>query len=224
MSNIVLECDNVSKSYKDAQSELKVLQGVNFKLKEAEQVAILGRSGSGKTTLLQLLGGLDLPNSGQVRFLGDDWQSVSEHKRGVLRNQSMGFIYQLHHLLPEFNALENVSIPLLVGNNSVAKIKEHARDMLVRVGLEHRLNHRPTELSGGERQRVAIARALVTKPKCVLADELTGNLDFENANNIFDLMQSLSKEYGIAFVVVTHDLELAKRLEKQYHLENGKIT
>lgn len=222
-NSVILECEAVSKSYIDAKSELKVLQEVNFSLKESEQVAILGRSGSGKTTLLQLLGGLDLPSKGYIKFLGDNWQQVSESKRAKLRNQSMGFIYQMHHLLPEFSALENVAMPLMLGNKSIKSIKSESKAMLEMVGLKDRISHKPGELSGGERQRVAIARALITKPKCVLADELTGNLDYDSAQNIFHLMQNLSKEFGVAFVVVTHDLELANKLERKYKLLDGSL-
>lgn len=221
IDDIVLECIDVKKSYIDAKSELKVLKGINFKIKKGEQVAIIGKSGSGKTTLLQLLGGLDLTTTGSIKFLGFEWQEISETKKADLRNQGLGFIYQLHHLLPEFSALENISIPLLLRDNAVDDIKSKAEEILVRVGLQDRMDHKPSELSGGERQRVAIARALITKPNCIFADEPTGNLDNETAKEIFDLILEINKELQTTFVIVTHDLELANQLDTVYELKNG---
>ena len=222
-NNIVLECKNVAKSFKEGTSELKVISNINFKITQGEQAAIIGRSGSGKTTLLQLLGGLDTPTTGEVKFCGESWQNMKEAKRGVVRNNDIGFIYQMHHLLPEFNALENVAMPLLLQKLSKHEIKSRALNILQRVGLQDRVLHKPSELSGGERQRVAIARALVTKPKCVLADEPTGNLDYENSDSIFNLMCEINKELNTTFIIVTHDMDLADKMDVKYKIVDGSI-
>ena len=223
MSNI-LECRQVTKHFTDGKSQLKVLTGVDFTLGKGEQVAIVGRSGSGKTTLLQMLGGLDAPSSGQVLMKGQDLQQITDDERGKLRNQSLGFIYQFHHLLPEFTALENVAMPLFIGGQEPKACLQAASTLLGAVGLKERASHRPSKLSGGERQRVAIARALATNPDCVLADEPTGNLDKDNADHTFEIMKQLNHEKQTSFVVVTHDLELASRMDKIYYLEQGALV
>ncbi len=223
-SDVILECNKVSKSYIDAKSKLNVLKEVNLKVTLGEQIAIMGRSGSGKTTLLQLLGGLDGATTGEIKFLGQDWYKISDNKRCTLRNKGLGFIYQLHHLLPEFSALENVSMPLLLRKKSIKEIREKAEYILERVGLKDRLNHKPAQLSGGERQRVAIARALISNPKCILADEPTGNLDNHTASETFNLMLNINKEFKTTFIIVTHDLDLAKQLHTVYKLEKGVLS
>ncbi len=224
MTHPILEARDVHKSFKQGPVTLEVLQGINIAIGAGERIAIVGASGSGKTTLLQILGGLDRPTSGHVLVDGKDIHEQSEQERGALRNRALGFVYQFHHLLPEFTALENVAMPLLVRRMKVADARAKARQLLGRVGLGQRLDHRPDQLSGGERQRAAVARALVTEPKIVLADEPTGNLDGTNAEAVFALMLELNRELRTSLVVVTHDLRLAARMERMFSIEGGVLT
>lgn len=222
MSDSVLLCENLSRVYVDGDREVRVLDGVELALQPGEKVAIVGASGSGKSTLLNLLGGLDHPTIGRVVMDGDELSSLTERKLCELRNQKLGFVYQFHHLLPEFDALENVAMPLLIGGLSRVEAKERASDILGRVGMQHRLDHRPAQLSGGERQRVAIARALVARPVCVLMDEPTGNLDPESAEQVLALIDELGEE-SAAFVVVTHDPAIAARMNRTLRLSGGAL-
>jgi lipoprotein-releasing system ATP-binding protein len=224
MNDTVVSCNKLCKTYHDGHMAVDVLKGVDFTINKGDRVAIVGPSGSGKSTLLHLLGGLDKPTGGQVFQAGIDWQTLSEKRRCMLRNKQLGFIYQFHHLLPEFTALENVALPLLFAGLSVVDAEARAKEILQNVGLAARTQHKPAQLSGGERQRVAIARALVHHPQCVFADEPTGNLDYTTAVKVFDIMLSLNEKYNTALVIVTHDLELAGRMDKVMVLQEGILT
>ncbi len=219
----VINCQDLSKRFQEGQLDVAVLSGINLIVRAGDRIAIVGSSGSGKSTLLHLLGGLDLPSSGHVEVMGKRMEQLSDKDRGLLRNQSLGFIYQFHHLLPEFTALENVAMPLLIRGVKVKEATEQAEDMLSKVGLGKRLGHKPGQLSGGERQRAAIARALVTRPHAVLADEPTGNLDQNTAEQVFEQMQNLNEALQTAFVIVTHDLSLARRMDSVYRLVEGRL-
>lgn len=221
MTNSILQSIGLKKTY--AGLDVAVLNGIDLDVQAGEQVAIVGTSGSGKSTLLHLLGGLDAPSEGQVSILGKPLAEMNETKRGELRNQSLGFVYQFHHLLPEFTALENVAMPLLIRRTPREEAMASAAEILKKVGLAHRLEHMPGELSGGERQRAALARALVTRPQCVLADEPTGNLDRHTAHAVFDLLLEMNQTEGVALVVVTHDLELSAKLKREYKLVDGQL-
>ena len=223
MSNWVLQCQNVGKSYVDGQLNVTVLANLNLQVAAGKSVSIVGASGSGKSTLLHILGGLDTPSEGRVTLLEQDLAGLSQTALGQLRNRHLGFVYQFHHLLPEFSALENVMMPLLIGKMPKAEAEATAAEMLDKVGLKPRMQHRPGELSGGERQRAAIARALVNRPACLLADEPTGNLDRKNAQNVFDMMLDLQHELNTALVVVTHDDELAARFDEVLLMQDGGL-
>lgn len=220
---MLLECRNINKFYREGENQNQVLKEVSFGLNKGELAAIVGSSGSGKSTLLHILGGLDKPDSGEVLINGESLQQISANQLAALRNRHLGFVYQFHHLMADFNALENVMMPLLIGKQSKSEAVKRATEMLAAVGLSHRLKHRPAELSGGERQRVAIARALVNQPDLVLADEPTGNLDQRTTESIFELISKLNKEQNIAFLLVTHDMQLAGKLSRRFIMQDGVL-
>ena len=223
-SSIVLACEHLQKTYSEGPQQVQVLRDINLQVNSGERVAIIGSSGSGKSTLLNLLGGLDIPSSGEVWVGGQSLINLDENSRGLLRNRYLGFVYQFHHLLGEFTALENVAMPLLIGKQAVSEAKQKAIDILTKVGLGQRLDHKPSELSGGERQRVAIARAIVTRPSCILMDEPTGNLDQETAKSIEGLLWELNRDLQLSFVIVTHDRQLANTMDRVLELKQGQLT
>ncbi|WP_159564354.1 lipoprotein-releasing ABC transporter ATP-binding protein LolD [Budvicia diplopodorum] len=223
-NSLLLQCADLCKTYQEGKLKTEVLKNVAFSMQPGELMAIVGSSGSGKSTLLHLLGGLDAPTSGDVIFKGRSISAMNSGDKADLRNTQLGFIYQFHHLLPDFTALENTAMPLMIGQVKPSEAQDRARQMLAAVGLEHRAAHRPSELSGGERQRVAIARALVNNPALVLADEPTGNLDQRTADSIFELLGNLNRQQGTAFLVVTHDLKLARRLDRQLEMRDGHLN
>ncbi len=223
MPELLLEVKNVSKRFQEGSIDTQVLKDVDLQVFKGEQLAIVGTSGSGKSTLLHIMGTLDRPTSGSVIMLGEDLYSLSARRQSEVRNQDLGFIYQFHHLLPEFTALENVSMPALIQGRNRKEVEAEASALLERVGLGHRLTHTPAEMSGGERQRTAIARALINKPKLVLADEPTGNLDASSGEAVYELIQELANQLGTAFVVVTHDTKLAARMDRQVQMKDGYL-
>lgn len=223
MNNVVINCRKLCKSYHDGNMSVDVLKAIDFSISQGDRIAIVGPSGSGKSTLLHLLGGLDKPTGGHVMIDGVDWQALKEVQRCKMRNQQLGFIYQFHHLLPEFTALENVAMPLLLANTGIEAAQKQAQAMLAEVGLSAREQHKPSQLSGGERQRVAIARALVHQPRCVFADEPTGNLDHATAQKVFELMLGLNSKQNTALVIVTHDMQLAQRMDRVINLQEGHL-
>jgi lipoprotein-releasing system ATP-binding protein len=220
----VIQCSQLTKRFSDGDLDTEVLNDINLSINKGDKIAIVGSSGSGKSTLLHLLGGLDEPSSGKVEIHGQDINTLSVNSLSKLRNQSLGFVYQFHHLLLEFTAVENVAIPLVIGGISPKQAQQQAEELLIKVGLGHRLGHKPSELSGGERQRAALARALITKPDCLLADEPTGNLDHRTAQAIFDLILELNESLGTALVIVTHDNELAARMDKTFTILDGSLS
>lgn len=223
MTEVILRADSITKVYRQGDLNVKVLDGVDLQVVRGEQIAIVGSSGTGKSTLLHLLAGLDVPTNGIVTLNGRNLTDLSESQRGKLRNETLGFVYQFHHLLPEFTALENVMIPLLVRRLPTEVIRSQATELLERVNLSNRLGHKPGELSGGERQRVAIARALIVKPLCLLADEPTGNIDRQNAKTVQELMVELDRDMNVSLIVATHDMQLASAMNRIYRLEDGAL-